>query len=199
MVNWNERTTNWASTSSSSTIGATDTARGRLRSGAPIWMLEPLSPTCKQRPEIDPGRIVYFGHSLGAAVCIELAVSDPPYGMALINPFSSIRDMAALTLPIPFAGLLVHGHYNSMQRIPRVQAPLLIIHSENDEVVPHDQGMKLYRAANRPKRFVTLWGATHNNVHHVAADAMARALVDFRNGLASGDVAPRYTPPMISL
>jgi fermentation-respiration switch protein FrsA (DUF1100 family) len=153
----------------------------------------------QQRPEIDPGRIVYFGHSLGAAVCIELAVSDPPYGMALINPFSSIRDMAALTLPIPFAGLLVHGHYNSMQRIPRVQAPLLIIHSENDEVVPHDQGMKLYRAANRPKRFVTLWGASHNNVHHVAADAMARALVDFRNGLASGDVAPRYTPPMISL
>ena len=153
----------------------------------------------QQRPEIDPGRVVYFGHSLGAAVCIELAMDNPPYGMALINPFSSIRDMTALTLPIPFAGMFVRGHYNSVQRISRVHTPLLIIHSEHDEIVPHEQGVKLYRAANRPKRFVTLRGATHNNVHHVASDEMGQALVDFRNGLANGDVAPRYTPPMISL
>ncbi len=153
----------------------------------------------KQRPGIDPERIVYFGHSLGAAVAVELAESHPPCGMALIAPFSSARDMAKFTLSIPLAGWLVRGHYNSVKRIPKVRTPLLVLHGELDEMVPHSQGMKLYQAANRPKRFVTLHGASHNNVQHIAADQMARALVEFRDGLATGDVAPGYTPLMISL
>ena len=153
----------------------------------------------RSRPEVDPERIVYFGHSLGAAVAIELAVQHPPAGMALIAPFSSIKDMAGLVMPFPLAGWLVRGHYNSVSRIGRVHAPLLVLHGEVDEIVPHWQGFKLYRAANRPKRFVTLHGASHNNVQHAAADALAQALVQFRNGVAVGDVAPGYTPPTISV
>ena len=190
---------NWECISSYSTTVATGEAKGSRRSGALTSTPAAALSYLKQRTELDGERIVYFGHSLGSAVCIELAIDHPPYGMALINPFSSIKDMTALILPVPFAGIFVRGHYNSVQRIPKVETPLLIIHSELDEVVPHEQGLKLYRAANRPKRFVTLWGATHNNGQYVAADALADALVDFRNGLPGGDVAPRYTPPMISL
>ena len=155
----------------------------------------------RTRPEVDPERIVYFGHSLGAAVAIELAVEHPPAGMALIAPFSSIKDMAGLVLPLPLVGWLVWRHYNSMRRIGKVHAPLLVLHGELDEIVPHSQGFKLYQAANRPKRFVTLHGASHNNVQHVpdAATAMTQALVQFRNGVAVGDVAPGYTPLTISV
>ncbi len=152
-----------------------------------------------ERPGIDSDRIVYFGHSLGAAVAIELAAAHPPAGMALVAPFSSIQDMAGLAVSIPMAGWLVRGHYNSVKRITRVRTPLLVLHGELDEIVPHWQGVKLYQAANRPKRFVTLHGASHNNVQHMAGQIMARALVEFRNGLAVGDVSPGYTPPMISL
>ena len=151
------------------------------------------------RPDVDPERIVYFGHSLGAAVAVELAVEHPPAGMALVAPFSSIKDMAGLVMPVPLAGWLVRGHYDSLSRIGRVHTPLLVLHGELDEIVPHWQGFKLYLAANRPKRFVTLYGASHNNVQHVAGDAMAQALVQFRDGLAMGDVAPGYTPPTISV
>ena len=151
------------------------------------------------RPDIDPDRIVYFGHSLGAAVAIELAVEHPPAGLALIAPFSSIRDMARLVVPLQLAGWFVRGHYNSLSRIGKVHTPLLVLHGELDEIVPHSQGFKLYLAANRPKRFVTLHGASHNNVQHVAAETMAQALVQFRNGVTTGDVAPGYTPPTISV
>ena len=153
----------------------------------------------RNRPGIDRKRIVYFGHSLGAAVAIELAVSHPPAGMALIGPFSSIKDMARLTVPIPLAGWLVWMHYNSLRRISRVNTPLLVLHGELDNMVPHEQGLRLYQAANRPKRFVTLRGASHDNVEEVAGDLMARTLVEFRNGLALGDVAPGYTPLTISV
>ena len=130
-------------------------------------------------------RIVYFGHSLGAAVAIQLAVSEPPAGLALISPFSSIRDMANLTLSVPLAGWAVRNHFNSVELIREVNAPVVILHAELDEIVPHSQGVKLFEAANHPKRFVTLPDASHNNAHHVAADVMADALLDFRDGLAS--------------
>lgn len=139
----------------------------------------------ERRPDVDSGRIVYFGHSLGAAVAIELAVSQPPAGMALIAPFSSISDMAKLALPLPFAGWVVRNHYNSVALIPKVHAPLVILHGELDEIVPHSQGVKLFKAANPPKRFVTLPDSSHNNAHHVAADVMARTLLEFRDGLAA--------------
>jgi fermentation-respiration switch protein FrsA (DUF1100 family) len=151
------------------------------------------------RPDINPARIVYFGHSLGAAIAIELAGERAPVGMALVAPFSSIKDMAKLAVTIPMAGQLVRGHFDSVKRIQKVRTPLLVLHGELDEIVPHWQGIKLYQAANRPKRFVTLHGASHNNVQHVAGHIMAQALVEFRNGIGIGDVAPGYTPPIISL
>ena len=144
----------------------------------------------ERRPDVDPSRIVYFGHSLGAAVAIELAVSRPPAGMALIAPFSSIRDMAKLALPLPFAGWVVRNHYNSVALIPKVRAPLVILHGELDEIVPHSQGVKLFEAANHPKRFVTLPDAKHNNAQYVAADVMASALLEFRDRLAAGNHHP---------
>lgn len=144
----------------------------------------------RQRADLDPDRIVYFGHSLGAAVAIELAVSRPPAGMALIAPFSSIRDMAKLALPLPMIGWIVRNRYNSVALIPEVHAPLVILHGEMDEIVPHSQGVKLFAAANQPKRFVTLPHATHNNAHHVAADVMASALLEFRDELAANGRRP---------
>ena len=139
----------------------------------------------EKRPDVDPSRIVYFGHSLGAAVAIELAASQAPAGMALIAPFSSIRDMAKLALPLPMAGWIVRNHYNSVALIPKVQSPLVILHGELDEVVPHSQGVKLFEAANHPKRFVTLPDASHNNAQYVAADVMAGALLEFRDDLVA--------------
>ncbi len=144
----------------------------------------------EQRTDINPGRIVYFGQSLGAAVAIELAVSQPPAGMALIAPFSSIYDMAKLTLPLSLIGWMVRRHYNSVGLIPKVRAPLIVLHGELDDIVPHSQGIKLFEAANPPKQFVTLPAAAHENPHHVAADVMARALVDFRDGLSNGNPYP---------
>ena len=141
-----------------------DAAKGDPRSGGTYADARAALNYLKDRPEINPERLVYFGHSLGAAVAIELAVEHPPLGMALVAPFSSIHDMARIALPIPFAGWAVSGHYNSVKRISKAKTPLLILHGEDDEIVPHEQGVKLYQAGNRPKRVChTLGGVTQRH------------------------------------
>lgn len=121
-------------------------------------------------PEVDPGRIVYFGRSLGSAVAVELAVDHPPMGVVLVSPFTSVREMASLALPFPPAAWLVRNHYDSQARIGQVRSPLLVLHGDLDETVPLAQGKRLFDAANHPKTFRTLTGAAHNDTH-VAAPA----------------------------
>lgn len=120
--------------------------------------------------DVDPGRIVYLGHSLGAAVAVELALTQPPMAMVLVSPFASVRDMANLTLPFPPIGWLVRNHYDSISRIQQLDVPVLVLHGDQDETVPIDQGRKLYRAANQPKRFQVLEGAAHNDTFEVVPE-----------------------------
>jgi uncharacterized protein len=51
-------------------------------------------------------------------------------------------------------------------------APVLVIHGENDTVVPISLGERLYGLARMPKRFVRVAGGGHNDL---GAFAVARA------------------------
>ena len=131
------------------------------------------------RPGVDPDRIVYMGHSLGAAVALELALTRPPLAMVLVSPFASVRDMANLTLPFPPVGWLVRNHYDSISRIRQLNVPILVLHGDQDETVPMSQGRKLYDAANQPKKFQTLEGAAHNDTYEVAGEQYWWAIESF--------------------
>ncbi|PKB71431.1 MAG: hypothetical protein BZY87_06000 [SAR202 cluster bacterium Io17-Chloro-G6] len=135
------------------------------------------------RPDADPNRIVYLGHSLGAAVAVELALTQPPLAMVLVSPFTSVRDMAKLTLPFPPAGWLVRNHYDTISRIQRLNMPVLVLHGELDETVPISQGRKLYDAANQPKSFQMLEGAAHDDTFQIAGEQYWRAIKSFLAGV----------------
>ncbi|MCH8297368.1 MAG: alpha/beta hydrolase [Chloroflexi bacterium] len=122
------------------------------------------------RPDVDQNRIVYLGHSLGAAVAVELSLTQPPMALVLVSPFASVRDMAKLTLPFPPVGWLIRNHYDTISRIRRLNVPLLVLHGDLDDIVPISQGRKLYEAANQPKRFQTLEGAAHNDTFQVSPE-----------------------------
>ena len=135
------------------------------------------------RPDVDSGRLIYLGHSLGAAVAVELSLAQPPRAMVLVSPFASVRDMAKLTLPFPPVGWLVRNHYDSMSRISSVTVPVLFLHGDLDETVPISQGRKLYAAANEPKQFKVLNGAAHNDTYEVASEQYWGSIESFLSGL----------------
>ena len=132
-----------------------------------------------------PGQIVYFGRSLGAAVAIELAGDQPPAGLVLVAPFASLGDMARIAYPYLPLNWLLGSRYNSVDRISQVHQPVLIMHGDQDEIVPLSQGEKLFQAANPPKSFKVLPGAGHNDTYSAAGGTYWHDLSEFLSSLAA--------------
>lgn len=149
----------------------------------------------RERPDVDANRIIYFGRSLGSAIAVELASSQPPLAMILVSPFASVGDMARLTIPsfLP-VGLAVHrlvgNRYDSLATIGRVNRPLLILHGDQDGTVPVSQGRKLFEAATPPKQFQLLEGAGHNDTYSRGGAAYWDTLTGFVATLPNQDSAP---------
>lgn len=115
------------------------------------------------RPGVDPARVLYLGESLGGAVALELALAHPPAGLVLLSAFTSVRDMARLHYrAVPPA--LVPDAYPSLRRIANLRAPLLVLHGEDDMIVPVEHGRALFDAAPGPKRLRVVRGVGHNDI-----------------------------------
>lgn len=115
------------------------------------------------RPAVDSARVLYLGESLGGAVALELALAHPPAGLVLLSAFTSVRDMARLHYrAIPRA--LVPDAYPSLRRIAGLRAPLLVLHGEDDMIVPVEHARALFDAAPAPKRLRVVRGVGHNDI-----------------------------------
>jgi hypothetical protein len=66
-----------------------------------------------------------------------------------------------------------------LAKIKKVQAPILVLHGDRDEVVPFDQGKRVFAAAPEPKEFYTIQGSGHNDTYIVGGEAYFKALKDF--------------------
>ncbi|MDZ4277888.1 MAG: alpha/beta fold hydrolase [Dehalococcoidia bacterium] len=120
------------------------------------------------RPEIDAGRMIFYGFSLGTGVAVELALREPCAGLVLRAPFTSLRSLMAeryprLRRPLALLPWLPMTRYNSEAKIPRIRVPLLVMHGDADESVPQWMGRRLYDLAPGPKTFVSFPGAAHQD------------------------------------
>lgn len=130
-----------------------------------------------ERPDVDPDRIVAYGVSLGGAVAVELATKRPVAGLIIESTFTSVKDMAKLTSPrVP--QFLIGTRMNSLAKISQIKTPKLILHSEEDRVVPYTMAQELFRAAPEPKSFIPLRGE-HNGGWRSSGDRFEKGIEAF--------------------
>jgi hypothetical protein len=131
------------------------------------------------RSDVDPTRIAFLGESLGSAVAVEMATRYVCAALILESPFLSIAEMAKVTLPFLPIGSLLQTRYDTLSKIGQVRAPLLIVHGDNDEIVPFRHGQRLFEVANEPKEFYRIKGAHHNDLYLVGGTAYLETLNRF--------------------
>ena len=131
-----------------------------------------------ERKRIPADRIIVFGRSLGGALAIWLAAHHRVGGLIVESSFTSIPDIAAKHYPFLPVRWLSRFRYDSRSRIGQVTAPVLIIHSPDDDLVPFSHGEELFAAANEPKEFLRLSGS-HNEGFLINSDSYDKALTEF--------------------
>lgn len=127
---------------------------------------------------VAPERIVLFGRSIGAAVAAALAVERRPAALILESGFTSIPDLAAELYPWLPARRLARLRYDTRARLPAISAPVLIVHSRDDEIVPFAHAEALYAATREPKSLLVLRGS-HNTGFLESGRRYVEGLADF--------------------
>jgi fermentation-respiration switch protein FrsA (DUF1100 family) len=152
---------------------------------------------------VPPERVVLYGESLGSAVAIHLAAEQAAQG----RPFaavvgegapSSVVDVAARRYPFAPVRTLIKDRFDSRAKVGGINAPLLLVHGEDDTVVPQRFGRALFDAAAEPKHARWIDGAGHNNLGYHAIDAIVLEFLDRHLTPGGGPAAPGAVTPASS-
>ena len=116
------------------------------------------------QPDIDSGRVIVIGRSLGSGVATYLASRRPVRGALLIAPFDSITEVARHLYPFLPVRLALGDLYDSAALAPSIAAPLRMIVASRDVVIPARHSRRLFDLWGGPKDMVTIANAGHNDL-----------------------------------
>src|SRR5210317_369715 len=95
--------------------------------------------------------IILYGESLGTGIATEIAQNKNFAGVILETPFTSMINAAKEFYPYIPVNLLIKDRYENYKKIKNINIPILIMHGEQDTIVPFKMGKKMYQLANDPK------------------------------------------------
>jgi len=126
-----------------------------------------------QKLGIPPEKIIVYGRSVGGGPSVDLASRKSVAGLILESTFvSAFRVVTRIPL-FPF------DKFANIDKIKKVDSPVLVMHSKADEIIAYWHGEKLFAAANEPKTFLSVENAGHNNFKDVAGERYNKALREF--------------------
>lgn len=126
-----------------------------------------------------------IGHSFGAQVSISYGCRNDVSGVvAIMAPYSPWRNMSReewektgfrtserknpppdngyRTYKVPLSFAVDRSRYDTLNEVKSLNVPLILIVGSEDNTVPPEDVMKIYKAANQPKEIVILDGVGHD-------------------------------------
>ena len=107
-------------------------------------------------PTVDPERIVFHGRSLGGGVLSELSYHRIPAAIIVESTFTSIREMAHGA-----PDFLLSDNYDTLSALKAYQGPILIIHGNEDKVVPVKHALEMKKEV--PAARLILYDCGHSD------------------------------------
>ncbi|MHC4130685.1 MAG: alpha/beta hydrolase [Planctomycetota bacterium] len=128
----------------------------------------------RDEKNFQPQNIIIFGRSLGASIASQLAGKVQVKSLVIESAFTNIIDMGRKLYPYLPVRWFARFYYPTINYIKKVNCPVMVIHSPEDEMIPYEFGLKLYEASNEPKEFVEISG-THNDGFITSGDVYTSA------------------------
>ncbi|MGH8597186.1 MAG: alpha/beta hydrolase [Gammaproteobacteria bacterium] len=132
----------------------------------------------------DGGRIVLMGESLGTGVAVALAAAHEAAALVLDSPFSSAVEVAVAHYPIFPVNWLMFDRFRSDLAIGDVHIPILVLHGDEDDVIPIGLARRLFELANEPKTFMLVSGGKHLVLGLAEVFPRVREWIDEKAGVA---------------
>ena len=114
------------------------------------------------------GPLIIMGRSLGSASAIEIAVShkDKISGLILESGFAYAGPLLRILGIDPDAiGFKEETGFRNVDKIKTFDKPALIIHAEQDHIIPFSDGQALYNSCSASdKTILEIPGANHNDI-----------------------------------
>ncbi|CAK8683664.1 alpha/beta hydrolase domain-containing protein 17C-like [Clavelina lepadiformis] len=114
----------------------------------------------RQKYAVSPEHIILYGQSIGTVPTIDLARKFECAAVVLHSPLlSGLRVAFPDTKRTWFFDV-----FPSIEKIPKVTSPVLVIHGTEDEVIDFSHGLAIYEQC--PRAVEPLWveGAGHNDI-----------------------------------
>lgn len=109
-------------------------------------------------------QLVLMGHSLGTGIATRMAHEFDVDGLVLSAPYTSIVDVAAQHYPFFPVKLMMLDRFENIDSIQSIHTPLLIVHGNQDRVIPVTNGEAVFAAAPEPKTLKIITAAGHNDL-----------------------------------
>lgn len=106
--------------------------------------------------------LVFVGRSMGTGPSCQLAAKyQSVAGLVLISPYTSLRAATASYIG-SFASLIVRERFDNAKAIQGVRCPTLIIHGQNDDIIPESHALELHKTCGGPCKLIMPETMTHN-------------------------------------
>lgn len=127
-------------------------------------------------------KIFIYGHSLGGAVAVDLAIRHPEAaGLIVESSFTSILELTdryswTKFFPMP---LILTQRFDSLAKVKNLKVPVLFIHGTADQTIPFQMSQRLFAAAAQPKQLELVPKADHGNDAIVAGPRYLEVVRNF--------------------
>lgn len=150
----------------------------------------------RSRKDVDQGRIVVFGQSLGGNYALSALADGPRHGIrgaVIEGAFASHREIARDKIsryPLSesvgswLVQLLIGNRFDALGAVERIDdIPVLLIHGSDDEVVPYRHAQLLFSAIRGQRTLWTIPGGRHLDTFVYRQDPWRQRLVDYLDTL----------------
>jgi fermentation-respiration switch protein FrsA (DUF1100 family) len=134
------------------------------------------------RRDVDPMRLISYGHSLGGSQSVTALAEFPVKGLRAVvidGAFASYQAMARI-----FGGQLgaslVTDELSPKDFVSKLSpVPFLVVHGSHDEVVPVSQGRLLFETASEPKTLFEVESGRHGTSLSTNNGAYRKRMVEW--------------------